>query len=339
MTGRNRAWIFEQRPVGDDFDSALKFRDQPMPELADEQVLVKTLYLSLDPANRRWMAGPTYMPPVPLGVPMWGFILGRVVDSRSDKFGQGDIVAGPGTWSDYAALPAAALDKIEDMGALPLHAAMGLFRGPGGTAYVGVIDIGGLKAGQTFVVSGAAGSVGSLAGQIAKIEGATVIGIAGSADKCAWLTGDLGFDYAIDYGQENVAERLRALCPNGIDVYFENVGGAVGNAVAENMAKGGRIAVCGLTAQYNDDSAKIGLDLMPIVLHGVTVQGFILYDYLDRLGEANAKLRQWFAEGRIKYHADITDGLENALTAFKRLFQSGGAHKGKTMVRVDPSAN
>lgn len=339
MAGINRAWIFEQRPVGDDFDSALKFRDWPMPEPGEGQVLVKTLYLSLDPANRRWMAGPTYMPPIPTGLPMWGFILGEVIKSNAELFQAGDIIGGVGTWSDYAVMPAEGLDKIADLGGLPLHTAMGLFRGPGGTAYVGVVDIGQLKAGQTFVVSGAAGSVGSLAGQIAKILGATVIGIAGSAEKCAWLTGELGFDHAIDYNHEDVEQRLRELCPKGVDVYFENVGGAVGNAVAANMAKFGRIAVCGLTAQYNEDRAPIGLDVMPLLLNGCTMQCFILYDYLDRIGEATAKIAGWYAQGRIKYHADITDGLENALSAFKTLFQPGGPHKGKMMVRVDPAAN
>jgi NADPH-dependent curcumin reductase CurA len=339
MAGTNRAWIFEHPPVGDDFDSALKFRDWPMPEAADGQVLVKNLYLSLDPANRRWMAGPTYMPQIPTGAPMWGFVIGEIVKSNAPGFASGDIVGGVGTWSDYSAVSTNGLDKIPDMGGLPLHAALGLFRGPGGTAYVGVVDIGQLKADQTFVVSGAAGSVGSLAGQIAKILGATVIGIAGSAEKCAWLTGDLGFDHAIDYQREDVEARLRALCPNGVDVYFENVGGVVGNAVAANMAKFGRIAVCGLTAQYNEDRAPVGLDIMPLLLNGCTMQCFILYDYLDRLGEATTKLAEWYGAGRIKYHADITDGLENALGAFKTLFQPGAAHKGKMMIRVDPSAN
>jgi NADPH-dependent curcumin reductase CurA len=339
MAGTNRAWIFEHPPVGDDFDSALKFRDWPMPEPAEGQVLVKNLYLSLDPANRRWMAGPTYMPQIPTGAPMWGFVTGEIVKSNAPGFAPGDIVAGVGTWSDYSTVSTNGLDKIPDMNGLPLHAAVGLFRGPGGTAYVGVVDIGQLKAGQTFVVSGAAGSVGSLAGQIAKILGATVIGIAGSAEKCAWLTGDLGFDHAIDYRHENVEARLRTLCPNGVDVYFENVGGAVGNAVATNMAKFGRVAVCGLTAQYNEERAPVGLDIMPLLLNGCTMQCFILYDYLDRLPEATAKLAEWYGAGRIKYHADITDGLENALGAFKTLFQPGAAHKGKMMVRVDPSAN
>ena len=339
MAEINRAWVLEQRPVGTDFDGALKFRELPMPEVPDGQVLIRTLYLSLDPANRGWMAGPTYMPAVPIGVPMWGGILGRVVQSKSPKYQQGDIVGGFGSWSDYCALPAEGLNKIPDMGGLPLAASQALFGGAGGTAYIGTLDVGQVKAGQTFVVSGAAGSVGSLAGQIAKIHGAKVIGIAGSADKCAWLTGDLGFDHAINYQAESVRKRLAELAPNGVDVYFENVGGKVGNAVVANMAKGGRIALCGLVSQYNAEGEVPGLDMLPILLKSCTVQGFILLDYLHRLGEASQKLGQWLGEGKIKFHADVTDGLENALTAFKTLFQSGASHKGKMMIRVDPSAN
>src|SRR5579859_217417 len=336
----NRAWIFEHPPVGDDFDSALKFRDWPMPVPAEGQVLVRNLYLSLDPANRRWMAGPTYMPQIPTGAPMWGFVIGEVLESRAAGFSRGDIVGGVGTWADYSVLSTDGLDKIPDMGGLPIRTAMGLFRGPGGTAYVGVVDIGQLKAGDMFVVSGAAGSVGSLAGQIAKILGATVIGIAGSAEKCRWLTEDLGFDFAIDYQKENVRKRLAQIAPNGVDVYFENVGGAVGNAVLANLAKGARVALCGLVSQYNaDDNPVDGFNLLPVLLKSGTVQGFILLDYMHRLGEASAKLGQWLAEGKVKYHADVVDGLENALNAFKTLFTPGASHKGKLMVRVDPSAN
>ena len=338
MAEINRAWVFVQRPVGDDFDSALKFRDLPVPEPAEGQVLVRTLYLSLDPANRRWMAGPTYMPPIPIGAPMWGYMVGKIVQSRTDKFQPGDVVGGLGWWADHCIASGAALDKVQPIAGLSLADARAVFGGPGGTAYVGVIEIGRLKAGETFVVSGAAGSVGSLAGQIAKLQGARVIGIAGSAVKCAWLTGDLGFDHAIDYRRENVQERLAEICPNGVDVYFENVGGAIGNAVAANLAKGGRIAVSGMVAQYNEDSASIGLDLMPIVLNGCTVRGFTLFEFLDQLPTISAKLAGWVAEGRLKYHTDIVDGLENALAAFKQLFTPGNAHKGKMMVRVDPEA-
>jgi NADPH-dependent curcumin reductase CurA len=339
MAEINRGWILVERPVGDDFDAALKFRDLPMPELGPNQVLVRTLYLSLDPANRGWMAGPTYIPAVPVGAPMWGGIIGRVDRSNAPNLTPGDIVGGFGGWTDYCVLPAEGANKIPDMGGLPLSAAQGLFGGAGGTAYVGVMDIGQAKAGETFVVSGAAGSVGSLAGQIAKIQGCTVIGIAGSAEKCAWLTGELGFDHAIDYQREDVRARLAELCPNGVDVYFENVGGAVGNAVVANLAMRGRVVMCGLVSQYNDAAPAVGYDLMPIVLKRGVMRGFILFDHLDRLPEASMKLGLWLAEGKIKYHTDIVEGLENALEGFKSLFKSGSSHRGKLMVRVDPSAN
>ena len=338
MTEINRGWVLEQRPVGDDFDAALKFRELPMPEPGRNQVLVRTLYLSLDPANRGWMAGPTYIPAAPVGAPMWGGILGRVERSNAPDLQQGDIVGGFGSWTDYCVLPAESANKIPDMG-LPLSAAQGLFGGAGGTAYVGVVDILQAKAGQTFVVSGAAGSVGSLAGQIAKLLGCKVIGIAGSAEKCAWLTGELGFDHAIDYQREDVRRRVAELCPDGVDLFFENVGGPVGNAVIANLAMRGRVVLCGLVSQYNDAAPAVGYDLMPIVLKRGTIQGFILFDHLDRLGEASAKLFGWLAEGKIKYHADIIDGLENALDGFKRLFKSGASHRGKLMVRVDPTVD
>ena len=339
MTETNRAWILEQRPVGDDFDAALKLRELPMPEPGPSQVLVRTLYLSLDPANRGWMAGPTYIPAVPVGAPMWGGIVGRVERSNAPNLMPGDIVGGFGSWSDYCVLPADGANKIPDMRGLPLSAAQGLFGGAGGTAYVGVIDIGQVKPGQSFVVSGAAGSVGSLAGQIAKIQGCTVIGIAGSADKCAWLTGELGFDHAIDYQREDVRKRVAELCPDGVDVYFENVGGAVGNAVVANLAMRGRVVMCGLVSQYNDAAPSVGYDLMPVVLKRGTIQGFILFDHLDRMHDAATSLAGWLAEGKIKYHTDIVEGLEHALDGFKRLFKPGSAHRGKLMVRVDPAAN
>src|SRR6185437_4161027 len=226
MAEINRSWVLVQRPVGEDFDAALKLQELPVPEPVDGQVLAKTLYLSLDPANRGWMAGPTYIPAVPLGGPMWGGVMGRVVKSKSDRFKAGDIVGGFGSWSDYCVLPGDQINKIPETG-LPLTAAQALFGGAGGTAYVGTIDVGQVKAGQTFVVSGAAGSAG----------------------KGRWLTDDLGFDFAIDYRHENVRKRLAEIAPNGVDVYFENVGGAVGNAVLANLAKGARVALCGLVSQ------------------------------------------------------------------------------------------
>lgn len=338
MAAGNKGWVLVQRPVGDDFDAALKLRDLPIPDPGPGQVLVKTLYLSLDPAARGWMAGPTYIPAVPLDGPMWGPVVGRVEKSNSPKFAVGDIVSGIGAWSQYCAMSDSQSQKLPDLGGMSIAAFQSLFGGAGGTAYVGLLDIGKPEAGETLVVSGAAGSVGSLVGQLGKIHGCRVIGIAGSPEKCAWLTGELGFDHAIDYQREDVEARLRELCPNGVDIYFENVGGAVGNAVIANLAFRGRVVLCGLVSQYNADGKAEGLDLLPLLMQRGTVQGFILLDHLDRMAEAGTAMARWAAEGRIRFRSDVVDGIENAVSAFRKLFTPGAPHMGKLMVRVDPSA-
>jgi len=337
MGGENRGWVLVARPTGDNFDEVLKLRDLPMPEPGPGQILVRSLYLSLDPANRGWMMMPTYIPAVPLDGPMWGFVLGRVERSNDPAYGPGDLVSGFGSWSEYCVLNSDMTNKLPDLGGLPLHAAQSLFGLSGGTAYVGVLDIAKAKAGETLVVSGAAGSVGSLVGQIAKIQGCRVIGIAGSPEKCAWLTDELGFDHAIDYQREDVGQRLTELCPNGIDIYFENVGGSLGNTIISHIALRGRVVLCGFMAKFKAQGPDV--DLGPVLLNRATIQGFIMVDHLHRLPEANADLARWFAEGRIKHHADIVDGIENTVAAFHKLFTPGAPHMGKLLVRMDPSAN
>jgi NADPH-dependent curcumin reductase CurA len=339
MNATNRGWILVERPVGDNFEQILKFRDLPIPEPGPGEVVVRTQYLSLDPANRGWMEGPTYMPEIPLGTPMWGGVIGKVEKSNVPNLAPGDLVGAMGTWTEYCVLPGDHVNKLPDRRGLPLTAFQSVFGGSGPTAYFGLLEVGQAKAGETVVVSGAAGAVGSLVGQIAKIQGCRVIGIAGSAVKCDWLTKELGFDHAIDYRRENVQKRLAELCPNGVDLYFENVGGEVGNAVIANIAQGGRVALCGLISQYNAVGRRQGIDLLPILLKSATVRGFILLDYLDRLHEAHAALGAWLRKGRLKYRADVVDGIENALTAFRKLFVPGAEHMGKLMVRVDPAAN
>jgi len=338
MAGANRGWILVERPVGDNFDDVLKFRELPMPEPGPGEVLIRVQYLSLDPANRGWMAGPTYMPAIPLNGPMWGGVLGRVERSNAPLLSPGDIVGGMGTWTEYCVLPGERVNKIPDLQGLPLTAYQSIFGGSGPTAYFGLLEVGKPKPGETLVVSGAAGAVGSLVGQIGKIVGCRVIGIAGSARKCAWLTGELGFDHAIDYRSENVRDRLAELCPNGVDLYFENVGGAVGNAVIANLAQRGRVALCGLISQYNAVGEVRGIDLLPVLLKSGTIQGFILLDWLDRIPEAAAALAGWLREGKLKSGVDVVDGLENALNGFRKLFVQGGDHMGKLMIRVDPQA-
>jgi NADPH-dependent curcumin reductase CurA len=337
MVSVNRGWVLVAHPTGDNFDEILTLRDVPMPEPGPDQMLVRSLYLSLDPANRGWMMMPTYIPQVPVGATMWGFVLGRVEHSNVASFAPGDLVSGFGAWADYCVMGADMTSKLPDLHGLPLYSAQSLFGLSGGTAYVGVLDVAKAKAGEIFVVSGAAGSVGMLAGQIAKIQGCTVIGIAGSAEKCAWLTGELGFDHAIDYRREHVGERLKALCPKGVDIYFDNVGGPLTNMVASCIALRGRIVLCGSMAKFDHPGPE--LDLGSILLNRATVQGFILIDHFDRLAAANAALAGWVAEGRLKHRADIVDGLENTVTAFRTLFTPGAPHMGKLLVRVDPAAN
>jgi NADPH-dependent curcumin reductase CurA len=337
MEKHNRGWVLEAYPIGDDFDSALKLRDLPEPEPGPDQMLVRSLYLSLDPANRGWMLMPTYIPQVPLGATMWGFVLGRVVRSNAAGFAPGDLVSGFGAWAEYCVADAAMANRLPDLGTLPLSAAQSLLGLSGGTAYVGVLDIAKAKAGEVLVVSGAAGSVGSLVGQIGKIQGCVVIGIAGSAEKCAWLTGTLGFDHAIDYQREDVGARLGEISPGGVDIYFDNVGGPLANAVAGRMALRGRIVLCGSMAKFSNPGPD--LDLGPILLNRVNIQGFILLDHFDRLPAANVQLAAWHGEGRLKHKADIVDGLENAVAAFGMLFTSGAPHMGKLLVRVDPEAD
>jgi NADPH-dependent curcumin reductase CurA len=337
VSAENRGWILVARPVGDDLAAALVLRDLPMPEPGPGQILVRNLYLSLDPANRGWMMMPTYIPAVPLGEPMWGFVLGRVERSNAPGFAPGDIVSGLGAWAEYCVLDANGAGRMPDLGGLPLHVGQSLFGLSGGTAYVGVIDIAKAKAGETLVVSGAAGSVGSLVGQIAKIQGCTVIGIAGSPEKCAWLTEELGFDHAIDYQREDVGARLTELCPKGVDIYFDNVSGPIANTVVSRIAVHGRVVLCGSMAKFSHPGPDI--DLGPVLLARATIYGFILIDHFHRLEAANADLAKWLGEGRIKHKADIVDGLENAVTAFRKLFTPGAPHMGKLMVRIDPAAN
>jgi NADPH-dependent curcumin reductase CurA len=341
MDAINRQWTLVKRPEGDDFAAALKWQETAKPVPAESQALVRTLYLSLDPANRLWMKDePSYMPPVPLDGPMYGGIIGVVEASHTPDFAVGDIVTGLGGWSDYKVIVPGEMSKISPIPGVPLTAFISVLGATGLTAYFGLLDVGKPKAGQTVVVSAAAGAVGSIVGQIAKIKGCHVIGIAGSAAKCAKLTGEWGFDAAINYRTEDVRARLAELAPmradggGGVDVYFENVGGDIGNAVYENLAMRARVALCGMISQYNVVGQQTGADLTKILMRRATIEGFLILDYFSRAGEAVADLAKWVADGRIRYDEDVVDGLENTLSAFERLFKPGGEHTGKLIVKV-----
>ena len=333
----NRQWILARRPQGTLRDGDLELREAPVPDLGEGQILIRTLYLSLDPTNRVWMNDmDTYLPAMQLGEPMRGLTMGVVEASTTDKFAAGDIVMPAlGVWAEYTIADASAATPVATALGAPLPAYLSVLGMTGLTAYFGMTDIAKAKAGETAVISGAAGAVGSIAGQIGKILGLRVVGIAGSEEKCAWLTDELGFDGAINYKTDAVEARLAALCPEGVDVYFENVGGPILDAVLGQMNTFGRIAVCGLISGYNAEKPQPGpYRFGNIIMKRLTVQGFIILDYTARYGEGVMALAGWLNEGKLHYKVDIVDGLEQAPAALNKLFT--GENKGKLMVRVSP---
>jgi hypothetical protein len=330
----NRAWKLVARPEGAFRPGDFQWVVEQLPDLTDGQVLVRQIYLSLDPASRGWASPATgYLPPVALGTVMRGFGLGVVEDSRCPSLKPGELVQGLLGWQTHAVVDGEAATGFERDPALPLEAYLAVLGHIGAAAYFGLLEIGKPKAGETLVVSGAAGAVGSLVGQIGKIVGCRVVGIAGSDEKCSWLTGDLGFDAAINYKREAVLSRLRRLCPGGIDVHFENVGGQILDAALACLAMRARIVLCGLISQYNDFIPPPGPRFLGnVLMRRARMEGFIVVDYEDRYREAMGPLTRWLAEGRLRYRTDIVDGLEQAPTAVNRLFD--GANIGKLLVRV-----
>jgi len=336
MTNLKR-WVLKRRPKGEIAPGDLAYVEEPIRDLADGEVLVRTVYLSLDPTNRIWMSDQDqYLPPVEIGETMRGGGIGVVERSRSDSFKQGDIVnTGLGGWSTHTIAAAGGLSPVPAIPGVPLTAYMSVLGATGLTAWFGMVDIAAPKAGETAVVSAAAGAVGSIAGQLAKRRGARVIGIAGGKAKCDWLTAELGFDGAIDYKSENVGAALDRLCPNGVDVNFENVGGEIMDAVFSRMNNFGRMTLCGMISSYNAEGVPAGpRDFSRILMHRLMVKGFIIIDYLHRAPEAFAELGPAVASGELKWKAHVEDGLENAVDALDRLFT--GAHDGKLMIRVSP---
>ena len=330
----NRQWRLAARPVGPVKDSDFEWREEPVPEPAEGQVLVRNVYLSLDPAARGWIRdAPSYMPVVGLGDVMRGIAIGVVEASRHPGFSEGDLVRGMLGWQDYLLSDGRGLTRESRLPGVPLTAHLAVFGHIGLTAYVGVVDIGRPKPGKTMVVTAAAGAVGSLAGQIGKIHGCRVVGIAGSDEKCRWLTQELGFDGAINYKTEQVGEALVRLCPNGIDIDFENVGGEILDAILARINRRARIVVCGLISQYNATAPVPGpYQFARVLIQRARVEGFIVLDHLDRAPAAMADLGRWLAEGKLRYRADVVEGLENAPRALGRLFD--GSHQGKLIIQV-----
>ncbi|MEW6127166.1 MAG: NADP-dependent oxidoreductase [Acidobacteriota bacterium] len=335
MTARmNHQWLLVSRPVGNFKESDFKWHEEPVPELEDGQFLIRNIYLSLDPTNRIWATErDSYLPPVALGSVMRGGTIGAVEDSKNSNFPVGTYVQGLLGWQEYAVSDGQGVNLLPVNPAIPLTAYMGLFGHIGMTAYFGLLDVGQPKPGETLVVSGAAGATGSLVGQIGKIVGCRVVGIAGSDDKCRWLTDELGFDAAINYKTEDVEASLKKHCPNGIDVYFENVGGKILDAVLGLINNYARISLCGLISTYNATEPVPGpYNFANILTRRARVQGFIVLDYAPRAQECFADLGKWLMEGKLKYRVDEVEGLENAPTAINKLFT--GANTGKLVVKI-----
>lgn len=327
----NRQVLLVAAPRGKLGLEHFRLAEGAVPEPKDGEVLLKVLYVSLDAANRAWMQGATYRTAVEAGTVMAGGALAEVVASRAAGFAPGDLVFADTGWQDYAALPAKALTKLPRVE--PLTHLISLYTTPGLTAYFGLLNVGRPVAGETVVVSAAAGSVGSLVGQIAKIKGCRVVGIAGGAEKCAWIVDELGFDAAVDYKAGDFHKKLKEATPAGIDVYFDNVGGDVLEAVLFRMNLKGRIACCGAVSQYDTASPK-GVRGVPglIVVKRLRMEGFIVMDFPDEVDAALAQLRTWVAEGKLKVQEDVIDGIENLPRALIGLL--AGENRGKRMVKV-----
>ena len=332
----NRSWRLRQRPEGIINEKDLELVTDEIPEIQEGQVLAKTIYFSLDPTNRIWMSDiDQYMEPVEIGdIMRAGGSLAIVEESKVPHVNIGDIVQGGmhGGWQEYFIIPgeeAAAIPLVES---IPLTALISVLGFTGPTAYFGFLDIGQPKKGETVVVSAAAGAVGSIVCQIAKINGCRVVGIAGSDNKCNWLKNDLQVDEVINYKKDDILESLKEKCPEGIDIYFENVGGETLDAALTLMNNYGRIPVCGLISMYNDWESPGPKMFRNILMKRLTVKGFLVSDYLDRYAESLEALSQWMAEGKIQYKVDIVEGIENAPSAVNKLFT--GENNGKLVIKV-----
>jgi NADPH-dependent curcumin reductase CurA len=330
----NRQIVLRERPVGMIGDSTFELVESPIPEPGPGEAVVRVTYLSLDPAMRGWIdAGDTYIAEVKIGDVMRGGGIGEVVASDTSALPVGSTVTGFLGWQDYMLVDAEAdPPRVLPDGVAPVDA-LSVYGGTGITAYFGMLDVGRPQAGETVVVSGAAGATGSVAGQIARIQGCRVVGLAGTDEKCRWVTEECGFDACINYRTEDVRARLRQTCPDGVDVFFDNVGGEILERVLDRINDRARIVLCGAISIYN------AVDLPPgprnyfnLVVHRARMEGFIVLDYLERFAEAVIALAGWVADGRIKHRVDVVEGLEQAPCAMNRLFT--GENAGKLVVKV-----
>ena len=336
---KNRQWLLAARPRGIIKESDFKWNETTVPALQDGQVLLRNLAFSFDPTQRGWMSFDTYMPAIPVGQTMKAGAIGQVIDSRRPGFAKGDLVQGLFGWEDYTVNAGGGLMGLQKLpaGTDPLLA-LSLLGTTGLTAYFGTLSVGQVKQGDTFVVSGAAGATGSVAGMIAKIKGCRVVGIAGGAEKCSWLTTEGGFDAAVDYKNEDVGKGLSKHCPKGIDVYFDNVGGEILDLALARLADRARVVLCGAISQYNEAqgvAAHPPKNYFNLIFHGARMEGFLVFHFAKQYQQAIAEMSNWYAEGKLKNKIDLQHGLENAPKTIIRLFT--GANFGKQLLKLaDP---
>jgi NADPH-dependent curcumin reductase len=331
---KNRQWLLARRPHGIVSVEDFRRHDADIPEPAEGEILVRNCYLSCDPTQRGWMARETYMPPVPLGEVMRSFAAGNVVRSRDSRFTVGQRVQGLFGWQDFAvARNTAELPIIPVPDGFDLPTGMSALGLTGLTAYFGLFDVGQPQPGETVVVSGAAGATGAMVGQLAKLHGCRVVGLAGGPEKCAYLTGELGFDAAIDYKRDNLITAFRKHCPDGIDVYFDNVGGVILDTALVFLALHGRVVVCGAIASYNDEGMAPGpRNYLRLLTRRGRMEGFVILDYAARWAEGVTALAGFVRAGKLKDRVDVVEGFEQAPAALGRLFT--GQNFGKQLVKI-----
>ena len=333
-----RCWYFNKPPKKDIEADTLVMREEPIPEIADGQFLLRSMYLSMVATNRLWLNDTDtdlYMEPVRPGQPMVGFMLGEVVKSKNAAFPVGALAAGLAPWAEYSVSDGTGFSVMPRIPGLKLDMAFGVLAIAGPTALVGLMEVGRPKKGATVVVTAASGAVGMLVGQIAKINGCKTIGIAGGAEKCGWLTSEFGYDHAIDYKKENVVERLRALAPEGVDVHFENVGGEMLDAGLSVMKNFGSVVICGLISTYNAQPGERvpgPYNFRNLIMKRLRVEGFVILDYLEHYAKYQQQLAGWMLEGKLNARLHVVPGIENSVDALKMLYS--GANTGKVMVQI-----
>ena len=329
----NKQFILSKRPVGMPDADTWTMKTSPIPELQEGEMLIQTHYISLDPAMRGWMnEGKSYIPPVQIGEVMRAGNIGKVIKSRNEKFVEGDVVTGWGGVQQYVVTNGKGYYKV-DTSLAPMPMYIGTLGMPGMTAYFGILEVGKIKEGDTVLVSGAAGAVGSIVGQIAKIKGCKAVGIAGGPEKCKYLVEELGFDGAIDYKNENVYSGIKRHCPDGVDVYFDNVGGDILDAALARLNMHARVVICGAISQYNNMGNVNGpKNYLSLLVNRATMQGMVVFDYADKYKDAAMQMGMWIMQGKLKSREDIYEGIENFYDTFKRLFT--GEKKGKLILKV-----